>query len=392
MAAPTDRQARRLDGIPPTIFTRMSALAMRTGAINLGQGFPDQDGPASVIERAAQALHQGANQYAPGSGILELREAIAAHQHAHYGIELDPRHEVVVTTGATEAIAAAILGLVDPGDEVVVLEPWYDSYPAMIAFAGGVRRAVTLRGPDFRLDTDELRAAITGRTKLLLINSPHNPTGTVLDRAELQAIADVAIEHDLVVVTDEVYEHLTFDDAVHVPLATLPGMRERTLTLSSAGKMFSLTGWKIGWATGPRDLTAALMGAKQWLSFCSGSAFQPAIAHALRHESGFYARLREELRGNRDLLCAGLAELGMDVRVPEGTYFVCTDVAGLGWQDSAEFCQALPERAGVVAIPAQGFYDDQVEGRHKVRWAFCKDTEVIAEGLSRLSSADLARG
>ena len=385
MASP----AKRLNGIPTTIFTEMSALAMRTGAINLGQGFPDIDGPDSVVDRAVTALRNGENQYAPGSGILPLREAIAAHQSRHYGIEFDPAHEVVVTTGATEGIAASLLAFVDPGDEVVVLEPYYDSYLAMIAFAGGVRRPVTLRAPDFRLDVDALRAAINERTKLLLINTPHNPTGSVLTRAELQSIADLAIEHDLLVITDEVYEHLVFDDHVHVPLSTLPGMSERTITLSSAGKMFSFTGWKIGWATGPRELVSQVMGAKQWLSFSSGTPLQPAIAHALNHESGFYDELTRSLQGRRDQLCAGLDRLDVDVRIPQGTYFVTTDVRRLGWDDGHSFCRALPERAGVVAIPAQAFYDDLSEGRHLIRWAFCKESSVIAEGLERLAAADL---
>ncbi|KQY57040.1 MULTISPECIES: pyridoxal phosphate-dependent aminotransferase [unclassified Nocardioides] len=383
------RPAKRLDGIPTTIFTEMSALAVATGAINLGQGFPDVDGPASVVERAVTALRAGENQYAPGSGILPLREAIAAHQARHYGLELDPGHDVVVTTGATEGIAAALLAFVDPGDEVVVLEPYYDSYLAMIAFAGGVRRPVTLRAPDFRLDVDALRAAVTDRTKLLLVNTPHNPTGTVLNRDELQAIADVAVEHDLLVVTDEVYEHLVFDDHEHIPLATLPGMFERTVTLSSAGKMFSFTGWKIGWATGPRDLVQAVLGAKQWLSFSSGTPLQPAVAHALDHESDFYVGLTRSLQDRRDQLCAGLDKLDVDVRVPEGTYFVTTDVRRLGWADGDAFCRALPERAGVVAIPGQAFYDDLEEGRHLIRWAFCKEPDVIAEGIDRLSAADL---
>ncbi|KQZ68550.1 pyridoxal phosphate-dependent aminotransferase [Nocardioides sp. Root151] len=383
------RPAKRLDGIPTTIFTEMSALAVATGAINLGQGFPDVDGPASVVERAVTALRAGENQYAPGSGILPLREAIAAHQARHYGLELDPGHDVVVTTGATEGIAAALLAFVDPGDEVVVLEPYYDSYLAMIAFAGGVRRPVTLRAPDFRLDVDALRAAVTDRTKLLLVNTPHNPTGTVLNRDELQAIADVAVEHDLLVVTDEVYEHLVFDDHEHIPLATLTGMFERTVTLSSAGKMFSFTGWKIGWATGPRDLVQAVLGAKQWLSFSSGTPLQPAVAHALDHESDFYVGLTRSLQDRRDQLCAGLDKLDVDVRVPEGTYFVTTDVRRLGWADGDAFCRALPERAGVVAIPGQAFYDDLEEGRHLIRWAFCKEPDVIAEGIDRLSAADL---
>ncbi len=381
--------ANRLDGIPPTIFTRMSALAVQTGSVNLGQGFPDRDGPESVIERAVRALREGDNQYAPGPGRPDLRAAIAAHQQRNYGLELDPANQVVVTTGATEGIAASLLGLVNPGDEVIVLEPYYDSYVAMIAFAGGTRRPVTLRAPEFRLDVAELEAAVTDRTRVMLINSPHNPTGSVLRRSELEAIARVAIVHDLVVITDEVYEHLVFDDREHIPLATLPGMFERTVTLSSAGKSFSFTGWKIGWATGPADLVAAVLGAKQWLSFTSGSALQPAVAHALEHESAFPKELAVSLQRRRDQLCTGLASLGLEVRPPEGTYFAITDVRSLGWEDGLAFCLALPERAGVVAIPAQVFYDDAEEGRHLVRWAFCKEPDVIDAGLERLASTDL---
>ena len=381
--------ATRLHGIPPTIFSEMSALAARTQAINLGQGFPDVDGPPSVIARAVEALQSGANQYAPGIGIPALRQAIARHQQRHYGLELDPDSQVVVTTGATEGIAAALLGLVNPGDEVVVLEPYYDSYVAMIQMAGGVRRPVTLRAPDFRLDVDALKAAITPKTRLMLINTPHNPTGTVLTRAELQAVADVAVEHDLLVITDEVYEHLTYDEHEHVPLATLPGMFERTLTLSSAGKSYSFTGWKVGWATGPADLVGAVLAAKQWLTFTSGSPLQPAIAHALDEEPDFPIQLAAELSGRRDLLCAGLREIGLAVRPPEGTYFVTADVSSLGWADGMAFCLALPERAGVVAIPSQAFHDDQEAGRHLVRWAFCKQPELIEAGLRRLAAADL---
>jgi len=385
--------AHRLDGIPPTIFTAMSALAVRTQSVNLGQGFPDADGPPAVIARAVHALEHGANQYAPGPGVPALRQAIARHQARHYGIELDPDTEVVVTTGCTEAIAAALLGLVDEGDEVVVLEPYYDSYTAMIQMAGGVRRPVTLQGPSprdgqSRLDADELRAAVTPRTRFVLLNTPHNPTGTVLTREELQAVADLAVEHDLVVITDEVYEHLVFDDREHVPIATLPGMAERTLTLSSAGKSYSFTGWKVGWATGPAELVGAVLAAKQWLTFTSGSPLQPAVAYALDEEPDFPAKLAAELRARRDLLCAGLAGLGLDVHVPEGTYFATTDISGLGWADGTAFCLALPERAGVVAVPTQGFYDSDA-GRHLVRWAFCKETAVIEEGLRRLAAADL---
>jgi N-succinyldiaminopimelate aminotransferase len=381
--------AHRLEGIPPTIFSEMSALAVRTRSVNLGQGFPDVDGPPDVIARAVQALETGQNQYAPGLGIPALRQAVARHQWRHYGLELDPDRQVVVTTGCTEGIAAALLGLVNAGDEVIVLEPYYDSYTAMIQMAGGVRRPVTLRAPSFRLDPDELRAAVTPRTRFVLLNSPHNPTGTVLTREELQAVADVAIEHDLVVITDEVYEHLVYDEREHVPLATLPGMFERTLSLSSAGKSYSFTGWKVGWATGPAELVGAVLAAKQWLTFTSGSPLQPAVAFALDEEPDFPARLAAGLQERRDLLCAGLAAVGLDVHVPEGTYFATTDISVLGWPDGRSFCLALPERAGVVAIPTQVFYDSDA-GRQLVRWAFCKERGVIEEGLRRLSAADLS--
>jgi N-succinyldiaminopimelate aminotransferase len=384
--------ASRLQGIPPTIFSEMSALAVRTQAVNLGQGFPDVDGPPSVIARAVEALEHGQNQYAPGLGVPALRQAIARHQQRHYGIELDPDSQVVVTTGCTEGIAAALLGLVDPGDEVVVLEPYYDSYVAMIQMAGGVRRPVTLRAPDFRLDPDELRAAVSPRTRMVLLNSPHNPTGTVLTPEELGVVAEVAVEHDLVVVTDEVYEHLTFTGHRHVPIATLPGMAERTLTLSSAGKSYSFTGWKVGWATGPAELVGAVLAAKQWLTFTSGSPLQPAVALALDEEPDFPRDLATALQERRDLLCAGLTDAGLEVRVPEGTYFATADVSALGWEDGMAFCLALPDRAGVVAVPNQVFYDDPAApgaGRHLVRWAFCKEPEVIEEGLRRLKGADL---
>jgi N-succinyldiaminopimelate aminotransferase len=394
MATPSsttrDRTADRLRGIPPTVFTEMSALAVRTGALNLGQGFPDVEGPARVVEEAVSALRHHRNQYAPGAGVPELRQAVARHQQRHYGLDLDPDREVLVTAGATEAMAAALLALVNPGEEVVLLEPSYDAYPAVVAMAGGVVRPVTLRGPDFRLEEEQLRAAVSERTAVIVLNSPHNPTGTVLTDAELRMVADVATDHDVVVVTDEVYEHLVYDEHRHVPIATLPGMWERTVSISSSGKTFSLTGWKVGWVTGPADLVDTVMAAKQWLTFTNAAPLQPAIAHALDHEAHFYDELAAELQGKRDRLYEGLAALDLDVRAPEGTYFVTTDVRRYGWADGREFCLALPERAGVVAIPTQGFYSaDLEEGRHRVRWAFCKESSVIEEGIRRLAGADL---
>jgi N-succinyldiaminopimelate aminotransferase len=388
-APPSPRMARRLRSIPPTIFSEMSALAIRTGSLNLGQGFPDQDGPRSVIEAAVEALRSGRNQYPPGVGVPELREAVAAHQARHYGVELDPLSQVVVTAGATEAITAAVLALVNPGDEVVVLEPYYDSYLASIEMAGGVRRPVTLRAPDFRLVPDALRAAVTPRTAMILLNTPHNPTGAVLTREDLQAVADVAIEHDLVVVTDEVYEHLLFDGRRHVPLCTLPGMWDRTITISSAGKTFSFTGWKVGWVTGPAELVNTVLAAKQWLTFANAAPLQPAVAFALTRAAAFYDELAKDLEAKRDLLVSGLRGLDLDVYAPEATYFVTTDVRRYGHRDAMAFCLALPERAGVVAIPCQPFYDDQEAGRHLVRWAFCKDTSVLEEAVRRLHGADL---
>ncbi len=383
------RRAERLRGVGSTIFAEMSALAVRTESVNLGQGFPDASGPAAVVEAAYDAMRAGRNQYPPGRGAPELVQAIIGHQQRYYGFDLSPE-QVVVTTGATEAIAGAMLGLVDPGDEVVVCEPYYDSYRAMIQFAGGVRSAVTLRAPDYRLEAAELEAAVTDRTRVILLNSPHNPTGRVLDESELAAVADVARRHDLVVVTDEVYEHLTFDDHAHVPIATLPGMFDRTVTISSSGKTFSFTGWKIGWATGPADLVSAVEGAKNWLSYSSGAPFQPAIAHALDHETAFHEKLRDDLARRRDFLCERLDALGLEVHVPEGTYFVTTDVSAFGHPDGMAFCAAIADRAKVVAIPAQVFYEDGSEhGRHLIRWAFCKEQDVLAEGIRRLQGIDL---
>lgn len=374
----------RVHGLGTTIFAEMSARALRTGAVNLGQGFPDTDGPAGIIDHAVDALRSGRNQYAPGLGVPELRAAIAQHQRRFYGLQVDPETEIAVTTGATEAIASALLGLLDPGDEIIALEPYYDSYVAMIQMAGAVRRPVTLRAPDFRLPIDELRAAVSPRTTAILLNSPHNPTGSVLRREELEAIAAVAIEHDLVVISDEVYEHLTFDGLPHIPIASLPGMAERTLTISSGGKTFSFTGWKIGWATGPEPLVRAMMGVKQFLTYTSGSPLQPAIAHALGADDAYFTDFTTRLQSQRDQLCGGLAAIGFDVFVPEGTYFVTTDIRPLGFDDGLDFCRRLPELAGVVAIPHEVFYDDRAAGRPLVRWAFCKRPAVIGEALDRL--------
>ncbi|MGZ4610065.1 MAG: pyridoxal phosphate-dependent aminotransferase [Actinomycetes bacterium] len=378
-----DPLAARLQGFGTTIFAEMSALAVSTGSVNLGQGFPDTDGPTEVAEAAIAAIRAGHNQYPPGPGIADLRQAVSEHQQRFYGLVPDPDTEVVVTTGATEAVAAALLGLVDPGDEVIALEPFYDSYAACIAMAGGRRVPVTLRAPDFRLDVDRLRAAVTDRTRLILLNTPHNPTGTVLTPDELQAVADLAIERDLLVVTDEVYEHMTYDVA-HLPLASLPGMAERTLTISSAGKTFSFTGWKIGWATGPRPLVRAVLMAKQFLTFVSGAPFQPAIASALRLPDTYYYDLRTSLQSKRDRLCSGLRDVGLGVFSPAGTYFATADVRPLGYDDGLAFCRDLPARCGVVAIPHQVFYDDVEAGRPLVRFAFCKRDEVLDEAIRRL--------
>jgi N-succinyldiaminopimelate aminotransferase len=379
-----DLPAARLQGLGTTIFAEMSALALATGSVNLGQGFPDTDGPEEVAEAAVRAIREGRNQYPPGLGIPELRAAIAEHQQRFYRLAVDPDTQVLVTTGATEAVAAALLGLVDPGDEVLALEPFYDSYAACIAMAGGVRVPVTLRAPQFRLDVERLRAAVTPRTRLILLNSPHNPTGKVFTRAELELIAGHCRERDVLAVTDEVYEHLVFDGREHVPLATLPGMWERTLTISSAGKTFSFTGWKIGWATGPAPLVRAVMMAKQFLTYVSGAPFQPAIALALGLPDDYYAGLRASLQGKRDRLVAGLRDVGLDAFTPQGTYFATADVRPVGYDDGVAFCRDLPQRCGVVAIPHQVFYDDLEAGRPLVRFAFCKRDEVLDEALTRL--------
>ena len=379
--------ARRLHGLGTTIFAEMTALAVETNSVNLGQGFPDTDGPAEVLEAAVAAIRSGVNQYPPGPGTAALRQEIAAHQQRCYGLTYDPATEVLVTTGATEAIAAAMLALLEPGDEVVALEPFYDSYAASVAMAGGRLVPVTLRPPDFGLDVDALRAAVTPKTRLLLVNSPHNPTGAVLSHEELQSIADVCLERDLVAVSDEVYEHMVFDGRSHVPLASLPGMRDRTVSISSAGKTFSVTGWKIGWVTASAHLVAAVRTAKQFLTYTSGAPFQPAVAAGLRLGQPPLDDLANSLQNKRDLLCDGLSGIGFEVFRPAGTYFVTTDITPLGFDDGIKFCRLLPRRAGVVAIPSAVFYADTERGKSLVRWAFCKRDETLHLALERLAQA-----
>jgi N-succinyldiaminopimelate aminotransferase len=375
----------RLQGFGTTIFAEMSALAVRTGAINLGQGFPDTDGPAEVSDAAVAAIRAGHNQYPPGPGIPELRTAIAGHQKRFWGIDVDPDAEVLVTAGATEAITAALLALCEVGDEVLTLEPTYDSYRAAASMAGATLRVVTLRPPDYALDLDALARAVTPRTRLVLLNSPHNPTGKVLTGDELAAVARLCVEHDLVAVTDEVYEHIVFEGA-HRPLATLPGMAERTLTVSSAGKTFSFTGWKVGWACGPEPLVTAVRTAKQFMTYVNGAPFQHAVVTGLGLGDDYFTGLADDLRAKRDVLCEGLAAAGLTVYRPGGTYFVTADIRPLGVDDGLEFCRALPERCGVVAVPNAVFYEDEARGRSLVRFAFCKRREVLAEAAARLAS------
>jgi N-succinyldiaminopimelate aminotransferase len=370
--------------LAPTVFARMTALATATGAINLGQGFPDTDGPVEVLDAAREAIASGFNQYPPGRGVPALRTAIADHQRRCYGLAVDPDHEVLVTAGATEAIAATVLALCSPGDEVVVLEPYYDSYAATIALGGAVRRPVPLRWPSFELDLDALAAAVTPRTRLLLLNNPHNPTGRVFTRAELEGVAELARARDLLVVTDEVYEHLTFDGRPHIPLATLPGMAERTITISSAGKTFSVTGWKIGWLHARPDLVDAVTTVKQFLTFVSGGPFQPAVATGLGLPASVFARQAAQLQSRRDQLVSGLRSAGFDVAVPEGTYFVVADASPLGVTDAQQLCLDLPRLVGVVAVPMSAFYDDPAPARTLLRFACCKQEAVLAEAVKRL--------
>ncbi|SCE94889.1 succinyldiaminopimelate aminotransferase apoenzyme [Micromonospora matsumotoense] len=391
MTTPTDVDplVARMRAFGTTVFAEMSALAVRTGAVNLGQGFPDTDGPPEMLAAAAEALRSGHNQYPPGPGIPALRAAVAAHQRRFWALDYDPADEIVVTAGATEAVAASILALCEAGDEVICFEPYYDSYAASIALAGAVRRPVTLRPGDdgrYAFDPAELRTAFGPKTRLVLLNSPHNPTGKVFTASELALVAELCQVHDVYAVTDEVYEHLVFTDAAaaHLPLAGLPGMRERTLRISSAGKTFSCTGWKVGWVSGPAPLVSAVLRVKQFLTFVNAAPLQPAVAVALALPDAYYTGFRDSLQRQRDLLIGGLTDAGFEVLTPEGTYFVTADITGLGGRDGLEFCRSLPERCGVVAVPTQVFYDDAEAGRRLVRFAFCKRPEVLTEAVTRL--------
>lgn len=382
-----DPLVTRMREFGTTIFAQMSALAVATGSTNLGQGFPDVDGPSEMLDAAVAAIRGGRNQYPPGPGVPELLQAIAAHQDRFYGLTVDPHREVLVTAGATEAIAATILALCEPGDEVVTFEPYYDSYAATIALAGAVRRTSVLRFPDFAVDVDSLTAAFSERTRLVLLNSPHNPTGKVFTRAELELVADLARRHDAWVVTDEVYEHITFDGVAHIPMATLPGMAERTLTISSAGKTFSATGWKVGWVTGPAPAVAAVRAVKQFLTFVSAGPFQPAVATALALPDAVYADLASSLQGKRDLVCAALESVGLPVSRPEGTYFVIADLASLAAGASGvALCEELVRRCGVVGIPVSVFHDDVTAAPTLVRFAVCKRDEVLREAVRRIGA------
>ncbi|WNG86763.1 pyridoxal phosphate-dependent aminotransferase [Mycobacterium sp. ITM-2016-00317] len=385
---------QRLQPYAVTVFAEMSALATRVGAVNLGQGFPDEDGPPAMLKAAENAIAEGVNQYPPGLGIAPLRQAIADQRRRRYGTVYDPDTEVLVTVGATEAIAASVLGLVEPGSEVLLIEPFYDSYSPVIAMAGCHRRAVPMRrdGLGFAIDIEGLRAAVTPRTRALIVNSPHNPTGAVATDDELRALAELAVEADLLVITDEVYEHLVFDGRQHRPLANYPGMAERTVTISSAGKMFNATGWKIGWACGPSDLIAGVRAAKQYLSYVGGAPFQPAVAQALDTQDAWVDALRVTFQNRRDRLGSALTDLGFEVHDTHGTYFLCVDPRPLGYPDSTAFCADLPEKVGVAAIPMSAFCDPAgahaEEWKHLVRFAFCKRDATLDEAIRRLRTLE----
>jgi N-succinyldiaminopimelate aminotransferase len=369
-----------------TVFAEMTALAEKHGAINLAQGFPDFEGPAEIVEAAVRALRSGRNQYARSRGHPPLVEAIADSVHRYYGLDYDPMTEVVVFNGATEGIAASLLGILNPGDEVILFEPFYDSYTPCIAMAGAIPRFLTLRHPDFSLDGEALRALVNDRTRMIVLNTPMNPTGKVFTEEELEVIACVCRENDIVALTDEVYEHLVFDGAKHRPLATLPGMRERTLTLSSAGKTYSFTGWKVGWGTGPKDLVNGAQAAHQFLNYTIATPLQEAVAFALQnYGETFIAQFRAEYLARRDFLVAALRDVGLDVAVPRGTYFILADFTPMFEGDDWAFARWLTTEHGVAALPPSSFFQaDAEEGRRLSRFAFCKKMVTLEEAAGRL--------
>ena len=378
------RMAHRVRDFGTTIFYEMTELANRYQAVNLGQGFPDFPGPDFLKKAAIDAILSDMNQYAPGKGQPRLRQAIAVKMERHYGRTVDPETELTVTVGATGAIFATILGLVDPGDEVILFEPYYDSYLPATQIAGGVPRFYTLQPPDWRIDEAELRALFSDKTKLILINTPHNPTGKVFSEGELSLIADLCRQHDVIAVTDEVYEHIVFDDCRHVPLAGLPGMADRTVTISSAGKTFSMTGWKVGWAVAPPDLIQAILRVHQFMTYCGATPLQEAVAIALQTSPDYYAKLAAMYQANRDFLADVLAEVGLKPLMPQGTYFMMADISHLGFPDDVAFCRYLTREVGVTAIPPSAFYSDPADGAKLVRFAFCKTRSVLEEGARRL--------
>jgi N-succinyldiaminopimelate aminotransferase len=375
----------------PSIFAEMSALAVATGAINLGQGFPDEDGPAEVLEAAQKAIRDGVNQYPPGRGMPVLLDAIAEHQSRFYDLQFDPGSEILVTAGATEALAATILALTSEGDEIVTFEPFYDAYAAVIALSGARHVTVPLHAPGFQPDPDEMRAAITKQTRMIIVNDPHNPTGSVLSRDTLELIVELATKHRALIVTDEVYEHLTFGFP-HIPIATLPGARERTISISSGGKTFNTTGWKVGWITAPADLLNAILAVKQFLTYVNGAPFQPAIAVGLGLPDSYFRHAAGVLQGKRDLLAAGLARVGFGVTHPQGGYFVLADAAPLGFPDAATLCRKMPTLAGVVAVPVSAFVrgDNTRNYASLVRFAYCKKMESLEQASIQLLALQTA--
>jgi len=373
--------------LSPTIFAEMSALASSTGAINLGQGFPDEDGPAEVLDAARRAISDGVNQYPPGRGNPVLLEAISTHQKRFYGVTVDPATQVLVTAGATEALASTILALTEEGDEVVTFEPFYDAYGAIIALSKATHVTVPLHAPDFTPDLDQLRSAVSDRTRIILINSPHNPTGTVFSRQVLELVVELAHQHDAIIVTDEVYEHLTFG-VEHIPISSLPGAFERTVSISSGGKTFSTTGWKVGWITAPAPLVASILAVKQYLTYVNAAPFQPAIAVGLALPDDYFATTATTLASKRDLLSAGLVSAGFTVSSPDAGYFVIADATALGVSDAADFCRSLPSLAGVVAVPVTAFVREDNRGAYAglLRFAFCKKVDLLQRAAAQLSS------